>query len=70
MSREVSSINTIDEMADAITGGNDIGLWSANIPEQMREYCSRNETDTLRYCDEKLFSNLDVAQHKQDKYLY
>ena len=23
-------------MADAITGGNDIGLWSANIPEKCR----------------------------------
>jgi len=28
-------------MADAIAGGNDIGLWAlcpANIPEKMREY--------------------------------
>ena len=36
--QDVSSKNTIDEMADAITGGNDtIGLWalwSANIPEK------------------------------------
>jgi len=34
---DVKSKNTIDEMADAITGGNDIGLWalwSANIPEK------------------------------------
>ena len=37
--QDVSLKNTIDEMADAITGGNDIGLWDlwqANI--QMREY--------------------------------
>jgi len=33
--QEISSKNTIDEMADAITVGNDIGLWSANIPEEM-----------------------------------
>jgi len=25
-------------MADAITGGNDIGLWLANIPEKMQEF--------------------------------
>jgi len=36
--QEVSSENTIDELSDAITGGNDIGLWSSNIPEEMREY--------------------------------
>jgi len=36
--RQVSSINTIDELADAITGGKDIGLWSSNIPEKMLEY--------------------------------
>jgi len=36
--QEVSSKNTIDEMADAITGCTDIGLWSSNIPEKMREY--------------------------------
>jgi len=38
---DVSSKNTIDEMGDAITGGNDVGLWAlwpANIPEKMREY--------------------------------
>ena len=36
--QEVSSKNTIDDMADAITGGNDIGFWSANIPEKMQEF--------------------------------
>jgi len=37
--QDVSSKNTIDEMADAITGDNDIGLWAlwpANVPEKMR----------------------------------
>jgi len=32
---------------NAITGGNDIGLWAlwpANIPEQMREYWLKYET--------------------------
>jgi len=39
--QDVSSKNTIDEMADAITGGNDIclwALWPAKIPEKMQEY--------------------------------
>jgi len=26
--QDISSTNTIDEIADAITGGNDIGLWA------------------------------------------
>ena len=26
--QNVSSINTIDDMADTITGGNDMGLWA------------------------------------------
>ena len=37
---KLSSKNTIDEMADAITGDNYIGLWAlwpANIPEEMRQ---------------------------------
>jgi len=67
--QEVSSKNTIDEMADAITGGKDIGLWTASTPEKMREYCSKNETGTLRHCDEKVFSNYDVAQHRKDRNL-
>ena len=36
--QEVSSKNTIDELSEAITGCKDIGLWSSNIPEKMREY--------------------------------
>jgi len=36
--QEVSLKKTIDEVADATTGGNDIGLWPANIPEKMQEY--------------------------------
>ena len=30
--QEVSSKITIDELADAITGGKAIGLWSSNLP--------------------------------------
>ena len=40
--QDVSSINTIDELSDAITGGKDIGLWSSNIPEKLREYWLKN----------------------------
>jgi len=36
--QDVSSKNTIDEMADAITGGNDIGLW-ALCPAYISEKC-------------------------------
>ena len=36
--QEAPSKNTIDELADAITGGKDIGLWSSSIPEKIREY--------------------------------
>jgi len=39
--QDVSSKNTIDEMADAITGSNDIGLWAfwpASVLEKMQEY--------------------------------
>jgi len=32
--QEVSPKSTIDELADAITGGKDISLWSSNIPEK------------------------------------
>ena len=38
---DVSSKNTIDEMADAITGGNDMGflaLWPAKISEHWLKY--------------------------------
>jgi len=34
-------------MADAITGGNDIGFWPVNIQEKMREFRSKNETGRL-----------------------
>jgi len=43
----VSSKNTTDEMADAITAGNDIGLWPANIPEKIREYWLKYGTDSF-----------------------
>ena len=45
--QDVSSKNTMNEMADVITGGNDIGLWAlwpASIPEKMREYWLRYKT--------------------------
>jgi len=32
--QEVSSKNTIYEIAEAITTGKDIGLWEANIPKK------------------------------------
>jgi len=45
--QEVSSKNTIYEMADAITGGNDIGLWSDNIPEKIRKYWLKHKTGSF-----------------------
>jgi len=45
-------------MADAITGGNDMGLCAvclANIPEKMREYWLKYEKDSFWHCDEKAF---------------
>jgi len=36
--QELLSKNTIDETADAITGGNNIGHRSTNEPEKIREY--------------------------------
>ena len=47
--QEISSKSTIDEIADAITGGNDIGLLSASrpIPEDMQEYWLKNDTSSL-----------------------
>jgi len=48
--RDVSSKTTIDEMADAIIGDNDIdvcALWTANIPEKMREYWLKYETGSF-----------------------
>jgi len=41
--QDVSSKNTIDELADAVTGGNGIGLWSSKLSEKMREYWLKNE---------------------------
>jgi len=46
----------MDEMVDAITGGNDIGLYSANTPEKMQEYWLKNDT--------KLFLNHVVPEHR------
>ena len=68
--QDVSSKNTIDEVTDAITGGNDIGLWalsSANKQDKMREYCFKYETDSLWHCDEKSLSKHDVLQHRKDR---
>ena len=48
--QDVSSKNTIDETADAVTGRNDIGLWAlwpANIPEKIREYWLKYETGSF-----------------------
>jgi len=45
--QEVALKNTVDEMADAITVGNDIGLWSATIPDEMQKYWLKNETGSL-----------------------
>jgi len=42
--QDVSFKNTIDEMTDAISVGNDIGLWSATIPEEMQKYWLKDET--------------------------
>jgi len=54
-------------MADAITIGNDIDLWSANIPEEMQKYLLRNETGSLWPCDETLLLRHDVPQHRKKK---
>ena len=45
--QEVPSKNTIDEMADAISVGKDIRLWSFNIPEEMQKYRLKNERGSL-----------------------
>ena len=65
----VSSKNTTDEMADAITAGNDIGLWPANIPEKIREYWLKYGTDSFWHCDEKSFLKHDVPQHRKNRSL-
>jgi len=63
---DVSSKNTIDEMADAITGGNDMGflaLWPAKISEHWLKY----ETGSFWHCDKESFLKHDVPQHGKDK---
>jgi len=65
--QEVSFKNTIDEIANAITVDKDIGLWSATIPEEMQKYWLKDETGSLRHCDEKLLSSHDVAQHRKER---
>ena len=54
----ISSKNATDELSDAITVGKDIGLWSSDIPEKMREYWLKNE---------KLFLKHDVQKHRKDR---
>jgi len=54
-------------MADAIAVDNDIGLWSANIPEEMQKYWLKNETGFLWHCDEKLLLSHDAPQHRKDR---
>ena len=56
--QEVSSKNMIDELSGAITGGKDIGLWSSNIPEKLREYWLKNGM---------LFLKHDIPHHKRQK---
>jgi len=41
-----------------MTGGKDIGLWSSNITENIREYWLKNEM---------LFLKHDVPQHRKDR---
>ena len=70
--QDVLSKNTIDEMADAITRGNDIRLWAlwpANIPEKMREYWLKYETGSFWHCDEKPLFKHDVPQHRKHRNL-
>ena len=57
-------------MADAIAGGNDIGLWAfwpANLPEKTREYWLKYETGSYWHCDEKSFLEHDVPLDNTDK---
>jgi len=40
----------IDEVADAITGGKDTGLWAfwpANVPTKMRKYWLKYQTGSF-----------------------
>jgi len=45
-------------LSDAIAGDKDIGLWSSNIAEKMREYWLKNE---------KLFLKHDVPQRRKGR---
>jgi len=45
--QDVSSKNTIDQMADPIAESNDIGLWPVSIPEKVWEYWLKYETDSF-----------------------
>jgi len=54
-------------MTDAITVGKDIGLWSANVPEEKQKYWLKNGTGSLRHCDEKLLLSHGVSQHRKDR---
>jgi len=48
--QDVSPKKTMDEVADAITGCNDVGLWAvwpANMPENMRKYWLKYETGSF-----------------------
>ena len=55
---EVSSKDTIDELSYGISGGKDIGLWSAIVRQRMREYWLKIEM---------LFLKHDVPQHRKDR---
>ena len=69
--QDVSSKNTTDEVANAITRGNDIGLsalWPANIAGKMREYWLKYQTGSFWHCNEKSFLK-HVPQHIKDKNL-
>ena len=62
--QDVSARNTIDEMADAITGGNDVGLWPPNIPEKMRAGILVEILNRLSLTsDEKSFLKHNVPQN-------
>jgi len=54
-------------MADAIIVGNDVGHWSANLPEEVQKYWLKNEIGSLWHCDEKLLLSHDVPQHRKDR---
>ena len=57
-------------MAEAITGGNDIGLralWPANILEKMREYWLKYETGSFWHCDEVIFEAWYSTTQKRQK---